>query len=218
MSQQRPAFPTSRISIVVTWQVWFVAGEPGQEPVGPQQLTFAHPATGQPVVWQDPGEVGSRLNTILLDVDAGRLFLVGLAPTGPDYGGFGCPTPQYIVFRYDAGTWARIPLGELPTRFAQSNLLAYPGKEFLHGVKNFVTAAQVAAHFAAVRQHADTAHYGQIDRRIRNPMAFGCDRGAIERVYGVEKYYEWRKSGTWLDKTDAEIRTLLRPKSEGTKP
>lgn len=204
--------------IALTWKVWFVPGEGFREQVGRQQLTFTHPTTGQSVIWEDPGKVGGRLIPTILDVDTARLFLVGLAPTGPDYGGFGCPTPPYIVFRYDAGTWVRVPLAELPSRFERANLLGFGAEDLIRRSNRFLTARQIAAWHEDLRKRTDTAHYAFIDRRIRNPMVFGCDRGAIERVYGVEKYDEWRKSGTWLDKTEAEIRTLLGRKGEGGKP
>jgi hypothetical protein len=194
-------------SVSVTWRVWFVAGEPGHMMVGRQQLTFAHPTTGRPVVWEDPGTIGSRLHTILLAVDAGRLFLVGLAATGPDYDGFDCPTPPYIVLRYDAAAWVRVPFGDLPTRFAQANLLTYPGDDVLRGAKYALTATQVAAHFARVGQFADTAHFARIDRRIRNPVGMGCIRP--DRVYGKGSYKKWTRMGNWLNLPQEEALQLL---------
>jgi hypothetical protein len=161
-------------TVMVTWRVWLVSGELGQRPMGGrQQLTFTHPATGESVTWQDPGKVGSRLNPTLLDVDAGRLFLVGLAATGPDYDGFGCPTPPYIVFRYDGGNWIRVPLSELPPRLENANLLGLGAEDLIRQSRGSLTAAQIAAWYANLRQHSDVAHYAFIDRRIRNPMGLG---------------------------------------------
>jgi len=52
-----------------------------------------------------------------------------LPDTGPDYDGFGCPTPPYIVLSYDGTAWGRVPLTELPARFWKGNLLGYYGAE-----------------------------------------------------------------------------------------
>ena len=177
--------------------------------VGAKRLTFTHPTTGQPVVWEDAGKIGSRLNPILLDIDAGRIFLVMLGQAVTDYSRMGCPVPPYFVHRHDHGTWFRVPLESLPTRFEKANVLGYPGDDFIRESKGYVTAAQVAARLDAVRKRGDTEHYGRIDRRIRNPIGLGCGRGEIERVYGVEKYSQWIRTGDWLDKTEDDAMKLL---------
>ncbi len=100
--------------IGVAWRVRLVPGEPFKSMVGGKRLKFTHPTTGQPVVWEDPGKVGSRLNPILLDIDAGRLFLVMLGQSVTDYSQMGCPVPPYFVYRHDHGTWFRVPLDDLP--------------------------------------------------------------------------------------------------------
>jgi hypothetical protein len=46
----------------------------------------------------------------------------------------------------------------------------------------------------------------------------GCDRWAVERAYGVEKYTEWLWTGTWLDKSEEEVSRLLGKKGEVAKP
>jgi hypothetical protein len=204
--------------IVATWQMQLVSGEPFQSMAGARRLTFTDPTTGQLVVWENAGRTGSRLSPTLLDVDGDRLFFVGRAQSGTDYDGFSCPTPPYIVFRYEAGTWVRVTLNELPARLWKANLLGYPGEDVLRVSKYYITAAQVEARFDALRKRGDIEHYGRIDRRLRNPMGEGCSRDAIEKLFGVEKYSKWRKTGNWLDKTEAEALKLLRRKDEGAKP
>jgi hypothetical protein len=182
--------------IVVEWRVQLVLGEPFKYMAGAKRLKFTHPTTGQPVVWEHDGKIGSRLSPILLDLDAGRLFLVMTGQSATDCSQMGCPVPPYFVFRYDRGTWVRVPLGDLPTRFWKANLLGYPGDDVIRESKGYVSAAQVEARLDAVRKRGDTEHYARIDRRIRNPIGLGCGRGAIERVYGVEKYSEWIRTAT----------------------
>ncbi len=204
--------------MVLSWWVRLVPGQPFQVMVGEQRLTFVHPATRQPVSWVDPGKVGSRLLLILLDVDRGRVYLVGLPPTGPDYDGFGCPTPPYIVLRYDGTAWRQVPLGELPTRFWKGNLLGYGSERLIRESKNYLTAAQISTKLDDVRQIDATQHMGRIDRRIRNPLSLNCRKSVVERIYGAGKYEEWRQTDDWLDKTDEEARRLLYGTSGGIKP
>lgn len=131
----------------------------------------------------------------------------------------GCPTPAYFVFRYEAGTWVRVALAKLPSRLWKANFLGYPGEKLIRESKGYITADQFEARFDALRMRGgDTDYYGRIDRRIRNPIGLGCSRGAIERFYGAEKYPEWISTGNWLDKSEAEVMSLLRRKNEGAKP
>jgi hypothetical protein len=183
-----------------------------------EALTFAHPTTRQSVVWIDPGKVGSRLNQLLLELDAGQLYLVGVTSTGPDYDGFGCPIPPYIVFRHDGRAWGRITLSELPTRFSKANLVGSGAERLIRDSKGYLTAAQVQSIVDRMRRDPELEHRGRIDRRIRNPLSMGCSRGAVERIYGAGKYTEWWRTGNWLDKTDEEARRLLHGKREETKP
>jgi hypothetical protein len=118
--------------IVMKWRVRVDPGPFGLEDgVGPARLTLSHPATGRQVVWEDSGKSGSRLMPLLLALDDQRLFLVGILNSGPDYDGFGCPMPPYVALRYDGGTWRRMPLNELPSRFSNSNLLGYAGRDLI---------------------------------------------------------------------------------------
>ena len=183
---------------------------------GARRLTFTDPMTGQPVVWENAGKVGSRLSPTLLDVDAGRLFFVGMAQSVADYDELGCPAPPYIVFRYEAGTWARMTLNDLPARLWKANLLGYPGEEVLRTSHYYLTAAQVEARFDALRKRSDTEYFGRIDRRHRNPLGLGCIRP--EKFYGPGSYDRMRGTSNWLDKTEAEALKLLWGDREGAKP
>ena len=203
--------------LVVAWRVELVAGEPFGSMVGAKRFTFTHPKTGQPVVWENAGKVGSRLSPTLLDVDADRLFLVMHAQSATDYSEMGCPTPPYFVLRYDSGTWVRVALADLPARLWKANFLGYPGEKVIRESKGYITAAQVEARSDALRKRGDTEHYGRVDRRIRNPLGEGCTRDAIERIYGAEKYREWLRSGNWLDKTEDEALSLLGRRGQGAK-
>ena len=190
----------------------------GERVDGKRQLTFTHPNTGKVVTWENAGELGSRVYPMLLDVDGERAFLVTIAQSSSEYNSFGCPTSPYMVYRHDGTAWTRVPLAELPARFRRANMLksASHAERLIRPAKYYLTAAQVEAIYASGQDK--NSPYVVIDRRIRNPLSLGCDRGTVERLYGIEKYAEWRDTGTWLDKSEDEVLKLLRRKGEGAKP
>ena len=205
-------------SLVVSRRMQLVPGTPFNTMPGAQRLSFVNPTTQKPVVWENPGKIGSRVYLKMLDFDGDRPLLVTMAQATPDYDGFGCPTPPYIVFRYDTGSWTRVPLAELPRRFVRMNLVVLPDRDFLEAHRYFVPAAVTARLNKEIPGSDYDALMFTVDRRLRNPIGLGCSRGAIERIYGVEKYGEWRGTGNWLDKTEDEALRMLRRKGEGAKP
>jgi hypothetical protein len=205
--------------LLVNRSVQLVSGESFHSMEGARRLTFADPTTGQPVIWESPGQTGLRLRPMLLDIEGGRLFLVTMAQSGPDYETFGCPTPPYIVFRHEGGTWVRVPVADLPRSLTKMNLLPNSPREGDRSPGSTVVGADAAARFYRTHFFGDDyALYGTVDHRLRNPLGLGCSRDAIEKLFGVEKYSEWLKTGNWLDKTEAEALKLLRRKDEGAKP
>ena len=203
-------------SLVASRRMQLVPGAPFQTMPGAQRLSFINPTTQKPVVWENPGKIGSRVSIKMLNLDSGRPYLVSLAQSDPDYDALGCPTPPYIVFRYDTGSWTRVPLEELPRRFVRMNLVMRPDRDFLKAHGYFVPAAVSARLKKEIPGSDYHALMFTVDRRIRNPIGLGCSRDAIERIYGVEKYAEWRGTGNWLDKTEDEALSMLRRKGEGT--
>ena len=197
-------------TVMVKGSIRLVPGEPFKTMPGARRLTFTHPTTGQPLVWENAGKIGSRVNSELLDFDGDRAFLVATAQAVTDYNEFGCPTPPYIVFRYDAGAWVRVPLATLLPRFVRMNLYPNPNQDRLKALRYFIRAAETSKRYR--ESYAPGDEYSlraTVDRRIRNPRFSGCGRGAIERVYGAEKYQEWKGTGNWLDKTEDEAMKLL---------
>ena len=181
---------------------------------GKRELSFKHPTTGKIVTWKNAGHRGSRLKTLLLDLDAGRPYLVTLAQSIGDYNEFGCPTPPYIVFRHDDPNWTRVSLSELPARFQKPNMLmsASHAEDVIREAKFYVTAERVAQRYKAAVDK--DSHYVSIDRRLRNPIGLGCNRGTVDRVYGAGKYLEWRGTGRWTDRSPEDAMKLLRGNNE----
>jgi hypothetical protein len=56
-----------------------------------------------------------------------------------------------------------------------------------------------------------------VDYALMAGSAYQSTRGEIYQI-PFPQYDEWRKTGNWLDKPEAETRSLLGPKGEGGKP
>ncbi len=98
------------------------------------------------------------------------------------------------------------------------NLYPSVDRDFLKSHRYFVSAAVTAALYRTPPLDDHRALLATVDRRLRNPLGFGCESPYLDRIYGSEKYDEWRDTGNWLDKTEAEVTNLLRRKGEGAKP
>jgi hypothetical protein len=208
-------------TLLVTRRVVMVpGGNIGERPdvERERRLTFTHPTTGQVITWENGPAIGSRAYPKMLDFDGDRPVLVTEAQSGADYAMLGCPTPPYIVFRYENGTWNRIATGELPRRFVWMNLYPSVDRDFLKSHRYFVSAAVTAAEYRTPPLDDHRALLATVDRRLRNPLGFGCESPYLDRIYGPEKYSEWRDTGNWLDKTEAEVANLLRRTGDGARP
>jgi hypothetical protein len=98
--------------------VYGARSEIGQGPaIAKWTLEFKLPATGKTVTFEAPG----GLEIVLLDADAGALYLVARASRGDAYYAFGCPNPPFLFHKYADG-WKRIPPAEFPAKFVKANL------------------------------------------------------------------------------------------------
>ena len=216
--REEVALQDGRTLVVSRTTVMERGGEQYGQIEGKRTLRFTHPETGAVITWANAGTLGARLQPMLLDVDQGHAYLVALAQSVRDYDDLGCPTPPYFVFRYAASGWTRIPLADLPTRFETANLLNYVDVDLIKRSRYVLTAAQIEAAYRVARTRSDTRHYAVIDRRIRNPIGLGCERGGVERAYGGTKFLEWLKTGDWLDKSAEDVAKLLGAKAKGVTP
>ena len=71
----------------------------------------------QPIVWHE------SLNPRVLNIDKGRLYVVGVAPTGREFDLYDKPRPPYIGFVLENGVWKRIPFAEIPVAIYDTNML-----------------------------------------------------------------------------------------------
>jgi hypothetical protein len=68
------------------------------------------------IVWHE------NLETQVLNVYRGKLYVVGLPFTEREYLQYGKPYPEYVAYRYDAGNWIRIPFNEIPEAIYDTNM------------------------------------------------------------------------------------------------
>lgn len=131
--------------------------EIGQKPsYTKQMLTFTHPATGEVVVWEDkatPDLGNSNFLPMALDIYQDTVYLVANPMGCLAYNKWGRPNPPYVVFRYDAKSWVRIPLQELPPDTKTPNLIvSSPDTQVENLGKRFVDAETIKRLNAGFRQ------------------------------------------------------------------
>jgi hypothetical protein len=71
----------------------------------------------QPIVWYE------HLSPLIVNLDNGKLYVVGYTPTEVEFDLFGHPNPFYIAFVWERGNWTRIPFGKIPKQIYDTNML-----------------------------------------------------------------------------------------------
>jgi hypothetical protein len=80
-------------------------------------LTFKLPEfSNQEIEWHE------NLETQVLNVYRGKLYVVGVPATEDSFRQYGKPYPEYVPFRYEAGKWLRIGFGEVPEEIYDANM------------------------------------------------------------------------------------------------
>lgn len=80
-------------------------------------LIFKLPEFGdKEIVWHE------NLETQVLNVYKGKLYVVGIPFTEESFRQYGKPYPEYVPFRYEAGNWLRIEFNEVPKAIYDTNM------------------------------------------------------------------------------------------------
>lgn len=109
--------------IVVTQKRRYESANTGHSPYTssiPREvwLTFKLPEFGdKDIVWRE------KLKPRILNLHNGKLYIVGFPPTGHEFYLYGKPKPSYLGFRYEGGSWLRIPFAEIPVAIYDTNML-----------------------------------------------------------------------------------------------
>ena len=81
-------------------------------------LTFSLPEFSKTeILWHESQQ------PIVLNVHAGKLYVVGLPPTQREFYKYGKPRPPYVPYRWENGAWERIPFAEVPEAIYDVNML-----------------------------------------------------------------------------------------------
>jgi hypothetical protein len=112
--------------IVQRTQSYGGRSEPGQSgPIKEHTIRFTLPGTSQTITWtSEYGEDLGRINFNLLAVHVldGIPYVVAEPNLCLSYNKWGRPNPPYVFFKYEANTWQRIPLEQLPAEFKTINV------------------------------------------------------------------------------------------------
>jgi hypothetical protein len=94
-----------------------------------ETLAFSLPGSDKEIVWKtkfNNGPEPDSLGPLLLDVVDGIPYLA-TSPAGCiAFNKWGRPNPPYVLFKYEKGTWQRIPLEAFPAELVHSNLMSRP--------------------------------------------------------------------------------------------
>lgn len=151
-----------------------------------QTLAFKLPDSNQTVEWKDslsPDLGTASFLPMLLDIAEGTPYLVVYPMGCLSYNKWGRPNPPYVVFKYDAKTWQRIPLESLPLELKTPNLIfSDPDITVEKMGKRIVSADTIQRIVAATKQ----AEYKTIFRDVVQGIGRQC---RVEFSNG---------KGTWL--------------------
>jgi hypothetical protein len=80
--------------------------------------------SAQPIVWHE------NLSPLVVNIDEGRLYVVGFPPTGVEGRKYGCSRPPYVGFVWEKRIWNRLPFDKIPERIYTTNMLieSFPPK------------------------------------------------------------------------------------------
>ena len=81
-------------------------------------LSVRLPETGEKkVTWNE------KLVPMLVNVFNGKLYVVGIPPTGREYDLYGRPEPFYLCFRWESEGWKRVKIADVPIEIHDGNLV-----------------------------------------------------------------------------------------------
>jgi len=138
-----------------------------------QEISFANPNTGQRASWELP----TGLGIWMLDFDGATAYTVLKTKSIADYNRWDCPNPPWVVYRYQADSWDRLPIDELPTHFRKPNMLAAANSDEKSSADGLVTAQELDRHFKRL-----DPPYQTISREKVSPIGKGCDEDVLVRL------------------------------------
>lgn len=137
-----------------------------------QQIAFTHPASRERIVWDLPKGLGLWM----LDIGGGMIWTVLKPQSIADYNAWGCPSPPWIVFRWQTGIWQQVAMGDLPSVLTTPNTLAAAASDNPRSENKLVSVEQFGAYLARL-----DPEYRTISREKVNPIALGCHESVLHK-------------------------------------
>lgn len=88
-------------------------------------MTFTLPGSSQRITWisEYSDDLGrANFYAIAIHVLQQTPYIVAWPNLCLSYDKWGRPNPPYVIFQFKAGSWQRVPLGDLPEQFTTVNL------------------------------------------------------------------------------------------------
>jgi len=73
--------------------------------------------SAQPITWHE------SLDPLIVNIESGKLYVVGSPPSVVEEEKYGNPHPDYVGFVWENGTWNRIPFEQIPQQIYDTNML-----------------------------------------------------------------------------------------------
>jgi len=70
-----------------------------------------------PIVWHE------NLKPLVVNINGGQLYVVGIPPTEVEFNLYGKPRPNYVGFVWEKNEWTRIPFEKIPESIYKTNML-----------------------------------------------------------------------------------------------
>lgn len=118
----------------------------------------------QSIVWHE------HLVPLIVNIDEGRLYVVGEPQTEREVRQYGCAEPPYLGFVWESGRWVRIPFEKIPERIYSVNML-------LEGLPPTGTSLMTLEKKDGPELNGATTHFYQ--RKINPNHGSGCRAAAV---------------------------------------
>jgi hypothetical protein len=138
-----------------------------------QELSFVHPDSGERVKWRIP----KGLVPHMLEFDGPLAYSVLAAHSVRDYNDWECPNPPWIVYRYERGSWSRVPLDALPAKFVAPNVMTQASGYEQYTADGYVTLEEMGTYLRRI-----APEYRAIGRQRINANAHGCFPSVLEKL------------------------------------
>ena len=69
------------------------------------------------IIWHE------ALNPMVINVYAGKLYIVGVAPTNVEFRKYGAVNPPYYAYMWDKNSWVRLSFDAIPVAIYDTNML-----------------------------------------------------------------------------------------------